>query len=454
MNNKENTIWIDMTDLSKWQGHFTGIQRVVYSIASRYARSSKEVNYFVFNEGLKSFEVFDFDVFEAKIASQKSTIDTVGFSTKQRLKSKAKEVYLKSPNAIKNVLRSPRVKGALIRSLHYYRKAKSHKIRSNSHINKTDKASFKKGDTVLVLGNSWDRPDLVIYLSKIRDQKQIKIYQVIYDLIPIYQPQAFNAELFKIYSNNMFEVVTNSDGLLAISESSKRDAVRFCRDIGVDCPPIDVIRLGDEVPISERPVQPFGLPQDEEFLLCVGTIEARKNHTILYYAWKEGLRRGVNMPHIVIVGRRGWYTGDIVHTIKTDPDTRGRFHFMENVNDDELVWLYQNTLFTVYPSYYEGWGLPVAESAAMGKLCIASDQSSMPEIAGDLMEYFSPFDSSALVEKIMRFMNDEHRTLREERIRDIYMVNSWDDCFAQVDALINKYERRKSHKPTNNICTK
>lgn len=441
MSNKENTIWIDMTDLSKWQGHFTGIQRVVYNIASRYVKSNKKVNYFIFNENHKSFDVFNFDTLEASLIKQKLSNDTAELTTKQRLKSKAKEIYLKSPNSVKNVLRSPKIKESLIRSLYYYRKAKSLKLKNSNDlndINKASRASFNKGDTILVLGNSWDRPDLVISLSKIRDQKQIKIYQVIYDLIPIYQPQAFNAELFNIYSNNMFEVVTNSDGLLAISESSKRDAMRFCKDVGVDCPPIDVIRLGDEVPISRHPVQPSGLPHNEEFLLCVGTIEARKNHTILYYAWKEGLRMGVNMPHIVVVGRQGWYTGDIIHTIKTDPDTRDRFHFMDNVNDDELVWLYQNTLFTIYPSYYEGWGLPVAESAAMGKLCIVSDQSSMPEIAGNLMEYFSPFNSYELTQKIANYLDVALRTKKEKEIKNKYIIKSWDDCYMQVIKLTSE----------------
>lgn len=431
MNKKEQTIWIDMTDLSAWHGHFTGIQRVVYNIASRYAKSNKKVNYFIFNENLKSFEVFDFDTFDSNLNNNVlSGVDKL--STQQKLKSKAKEIYLKSPNAVKNVLRSPKVKGSLIRSLHYYRKAKSLKVRSSGDLKKASKASFNKGDTILVLGNSWDRPDLVISLSKMRDQKQIKIFQVIYDLIPIYQPQAFNAELFKIYSNNMYEVVTNSDGLLAISESSKRDAVRFCKDIGVDCPPIDVIRLGDDVPLSNHPVQPAGLPHDEEFLLCVGTIEARKNHTILYYAWKEGLRRGVNMPHIVIAGRQGWYTGDIIHTIKTDPDTRDRFHFMNNVNDDELVWLYENTMFTVYPSCYEGWGLPVAESATMGKLCITSDQSSMPEIAGDIMDYFSPYNTEECVNKVIYYLNPKHLKAKEQQIKTRYKTVSWNQTYQEV----------------------
>lgn len=431
MKNKEKTIWIDMTDLSIWQGHFTGIQRVVYSIAKRFAESNKKVKYFVFNTDTKEFVIFDFRAFAESLKNKNDTFEE-RLTFRQKLKIKTKETYLKSPDTVKNILRSPKVKGLIRKSLHYYRKTKSFKPVKNTSLAKAIIANFKKGDIVIVLGNSWDKPELVPTLGKLRTQKLLKVFQVIYDLIPVYQPQAFNAELFNIYANNMFEVVDNSDGLMAISESSKRDTLRFCKDVGLNCPSIEVIRLGDDIPIGKNPTQPAGIPVGEEFLLCVGTIEARKNHAILYYAWKEGLRRGVNMPHIVVVGRQGWYTGDILHTIKTDPDTRDRFHFMDNISDDELVWLYKNTLFTVYPSYYEGWGLPVAESAAMGKLCVASNQSSMPEIAGNLMDYFSPFDSKECANKIIYYLDTRHRKTKEQQIKASYNVVSWNQTYQEV----------------------
>ena len=444
MRKDEQAIWIDMTDLSIWHGHFTGIQRVVYNLASRYAKTSKNVNFFTFNADTKGFELFDFQGFEGGLNSQSTSTGETELSTRQRIKLTLKEAYLKSPNSVKKVLHSSRVKGLVKGSLRYYQKTRSFgkNVKNRKH-GIGIRADFGVGDTILILGNSWDRPDLVPTLSVLRDKKELKIYQVIYDLIPVYQPQAFNAELFKVYSRNMFEIVTNSDGLFAISESSMRDTKRFCRDMGVACPPIDVIRLGDDIPVSKHPVRPLGLPHNEKFLLCVGTIEARKNHTILYYAWKEGLRRGVDMPHLVIVGRQGWYTGDIIHTINTDPDTRDRFHFMQNTNDDELVWLYQNALFTVYPSYYEGWGLPVAESAAMGKLCITSDQSSMPEIAGPLMDYFSPFNTDDLTKKIIYYMDELPRAAKEREIKQGYIIKNWDECFEQVNRFIIKRNSRR-----------
>ena len=437
MKNEEKTIWIDMTDLSGWQGHFTGIQRVVYNIASRFADTNKNVKYFIFDDRSKMFKIFDFQNFKINLETR-LTNDDIELSNRQVVKLKIKQAYLKSPNFVKRAIQVPRIKSSIKKSLQYRHKIKIQYSKNNKVLNKNSiKAVFGTGDTILILGNSWDRPDLVPSLGDLRDEKALKVYQVIYDLIPVYQPQAFNAELFKIYSNNMFEVVTNSDGLLAISESSKRDVLRFCEDLDLTCPLTSVIRLGDDIPQSKKPIKPKDLTISASFVLCVGTIEVRKNHAILYYAWKEGLRKGIKMPQLVIVGRQGWYTGDIIHTIKTDPDTRDKFHLLDNVNDDGLVWLYQNSLFTVYPSYYEGWGLPVAESAAMGKLCISSDKSSMPEIAGSLMEYFSPYNSDELARKIGKYLDVAQRVKKEKEIKSKYNTKSWDDCYQQVRKLTN-----------------
>lgn len=431
-----------MSDLRVWKGHFTGIQRVVYHVAKRYYESNEQVKFFVFNEQLNIFEVFDFGALDNAIKQAAlNQGNEPALTSKQKIKHAAKAIYVKSPASVKRIIPARKVKAAGRKSLNAYSRLKSYT--ANKRYNASAKqqantANFRTGDTVLILGNTWDRPELLLCMNKIREEKELKLYQVLYDMIPIFQPQAFNAELFKIYTRNMFEVVTNSDGLLAISESTKRDVQRFCDEMHVPCPEVEVIRLGDDIPVSGHPTEPAGLPHGEPFLLCVGTIEARKNHTLLYYAWKEGLRKGVNMPHLVIVGRPGWYTNDIIHTMRTDPDTRGRIHFMHNTSDDELVWLYQNALFTIYPSYYEGWGLPVAESAAMGKLCLSSNQSSMPEIAGDLMDYFSPYDSADCADKVIYYLDETKRKEKEEKLQKEYKVVSWDTTYEEVKSALNR----------------
>ena len=110
-----------------------------------------------------------------------------------------------------------------------------------------------------------------------------------------------------------------------------------------------------------------------------------------------------------------------------DPLVRGVLLHLPAATDREMCWLYENCLFTLYPSHYEGWGLPVAESLARGKLCIASNSSSLPEIGGDLVDYHDPLDLFGLKELVLRALDDDGRGRREDEIRRRYRPTLWKD---------------------------
>lgn len=435
---KQDLLWIDMTDLSSWSGHFTGIQRVVYNIAKSYQEAGT-ASYFTFDAKTEQFYEFDFTAFREIIEVGPSGGYTVEAPVSRQVKviGKARQAYSLVPLPVKSVVTPARLKKVARKGYNQYQRATRLK-RKLSYLFGAQQPSvtFVDGQTILVLGNSWDRPNLLTNLGKIKQRQNIKILQVVYDLIPVFQPQAFNEELFNKYTQNMFEVATISDGLMAISESSKRDMLRFCAELNIPAPPVSVIRLGDDILASDEPKAPYGVSDGDTFVLCVGTIEARKNHALLYYAWKEGLRSGIVMPKLVIVGRRGWYTDDIIHAFKSDPDTVNRVIILNNASDDELVWLYQHCLFTAYPSYYEGWGLPVAESLAMGKACLTANVSSMPEVGGDLCLYHSPFNAQECLEGVVKLLDSSYRLKVEQRIKDNYKPVLWESTYDQCRIFI------------------
>jgi len=96
--------------------------------------------------------------------------------------------------------------------------------------------------------------------------------------------------------------------------------------------------------------------------------------------------------------------------------------------------LYDHSLFTVYPSNYEGWGLPIAESVARGIPCIASNTSSMPEIAGDIISYFSPNSTDECLQRVVELLDDDYRDKARHRLAQ-YKLTSWDDTFQQVEKI-------------------
>src|SRR5713101_7831997 len=88
-----------------------------------------------------------------------------------------------------------------------------------------------------------------------------------------------------------------------------------------------------------------------------------------------------------LVGRLGWKSTGFISTVVESGYLGGKIHLLRDICDADLRMLYSRCLFTLCPSYYEGWGLPVGESLAMGKICVCSDRASLPEVAGEFGAY-------------------------------------------------------------------
>jgi hypothetical protein len=263
---------------------------------------------------------------------------------------------------------------------------------------------------------------------------------LIYDIIPLKFPHFVQPNVAPFFQAWFPETLKNSDLLITISENSRKDIQEFTESAGIACPPIEVVRLGDELPAEAR--EKVASSGDEDpFVLCVGTIEVRKNHMLLYHVWRRLIERhGNRVPPLLLAGAKGWISDDVLHLITNDPLTRSRVVPLFRTPDDELRRLYQNCLFTVYPSFYEGWGLPVAESLTYGKYCIASCTSSIPEIGGDLLDYHDPYDFKEALSLIERAIFDPtYRAAREDQIRRSYKTTTWRECAASVLAAIERH---------------
>lgn len=430
------TTWIDLTDISTWEGHHTGTQRVVYQIAKRY-HGKPGVKYFIFDPRHNTFHEHSFDgILERIEQSERQEESEPAEPPKPPLiRHLLIRTYHRSPEALRKKLTPHRRK----QIKRVYKKTKQILTRSEAAPTvaapTTPAMHFTADDTVLIMGKPWDYPSFIETLRKDKIQHKFKIVQVVYDLIPIMFPHLFGIALFKPYTQHIFETVAISDGLLAISESTKRDTEKFCEESLVKAPPIEVIRLGDDFAKVKPKKPPIESLEPGNFILCVGTVEVRKNHQLLYAAYKLGLSRGRKLPKLVIVGGKGWYTGDILYAFKNDPELRDMV-FVDRSSDQELEWLYQNCKFTIYPSVYEGWGLPIAESLARGKVCIASDTSSMTEIAGNLIDYFSPYDSAACLALISKYLDQNKLADKVREIQNEYKPRTWNQTQEQVQSFV------------------
>jgi glycosyltransferase involved in cell wall biosynthesis len=280
-------------------------------------------------------------------------------------------------------------------------------------------------------------------VGRLKLQLALRFGALIYDLIPHKFPHFFNPGMSKAFRPWAAETVQLADRIITISEHTRRDLGEFAAQLAVRLPPVDVIRLGDADPANAATARPEALPAqncERGFVLSVGTLEVRKNHGLLYQLWRRlAEERGGELPPLVLAGQPGWLSQDVYYQIQNDPAVSGKIILLTNVNDAELRWLYDHSLFTLYPSHYEGWGLPVAESLARGKYCIASGTSSLPEVGHDLVDYHDPLDFVTLKFLATRALFEAgFRAAREEQIRRCYQKTSWQTCARQMRLILDR----------------
>lgn len=405
-------IWIDLTDFLQWKGNLTGIQRIQFNMSKLYIESGSDVKFFVYHEREREFTEVDFVPDE---------IVKSGIVSAAPGKPRTHDYLSKTAELAAQVRR---------------RILPKRQMTNISHVPVS--APFLRDDTVLIMGGIWVG-SFISDLRSVKDRQQFKLVHFAFDMIPSLFPGFVVEWLPEVFTEYQKQVFTISEGIIAISESTATDVRNFIKQHSIkNNPEITVVRIGetiDELIDTKREERIESL--EPGFLLSVSTVEARKNHLALFYMLREADRRGIKLPKIVIVGRNGWQTDDFRYTVQRDPVARENIVIINDADDAMLVWLYRNCLFTVFPSFYEGWGMPVAESLAYGKLCLSSDTSSMPEIAGDLIDYFSPYDTGAILESVMKYLDPETLTAREKQIKQEYVPTSWREMHTVVSAFVD-----------------
>jgi glycosyltransferase involved in cell wall biosynthesis len=190
--------------------------------------------------------------------------------------------------------------------------------------------------------------------------------------------------------------------------------------------------FGDRLTAGEQAM--VSLPP--RYVLFVSTIEARKNHRLVVRVWQRLLERhGADLvPNLIFAGKIGWLVDDLLAELEASDYLNGKIILLRSLSDADLQQAYRSCLFTVFPSLSEGWGLPIAESLAHGKFCVASNHTSIPEAGGDLIDYFDPLNEDDALAKIERpFIDPNYLAAREAQLRAEYRPRTWEDC---VRALV------------------
>jgi glycosyltransferase involved in cell wall biosynthesis len=450
-------VYFDITDIIQFAGRntrLTGIQRVVFNIVNLLSQKhgGDRVRCIYYDRSLKTMLEVDlskrapdpeFDA-EALLVDLGLARASGFFPTPVRIKS-----YLRN-HAINKVHRA--LLKARVYLWSFIARERLHDLdllpahRSNRIATPLAPQRIPElpADCHLVhLGSSWFFPEVWRYSAEHRARGG-DVVQYVHDLIPVTHPQFMPDKEPPVFIDWLNHAMDYAARFSCNSRYTTQTLSRFAEQRGRQLK-IDVTTLAHEFigyARDERVALPARLAplSEKRFVLCVGTIESRKNGLSLLKAWRQ-LAPGLSgePPLLVFAGRYGRIGGaQFREELAADGHPEGAIRVVDMASDRELAWLYRNCLFTVYPSYVEGWGLPVGESVWFGKYCVASSASSIPEVCGPLLDYIDPDDPDSIKAGILRPLLDSAFLRQRERAIAAARLRTWrdvaDDLYAYVTA--------------------
>jgi glycosyltransferase involved in cell wall biosynthesis len=230
-----------------------------------------------------------------------------------------------------------------------------------------------------------------------------------------------------------------SSGVIAVSKNTSRDLVRL---YGVPWEKISVIYEGVSENVKAQAANAASnsndtiSKNDKPYLLFIGRLEERKNIVRIIEAF-ERLKENYKIPHeLVLVGKPGFGYERIEYKIQ---NTKYKIREMGYVSEEEKSDLLRSADLFLFPTLYEGFGLPVLEAQAAGVPVVASKTSSLPEVGGDGTLYADPLSSDDIAEKTWEILSDEARrsAIIEKGLENVKRFG-WDSCADGVATLLQK----------------
>jgi len=429
----QSVIWFEVEDFLRYFDHFrnpSGVQRVqfeIYRAAQTLGAISDRVRFCRLSIYCKRLHMIDF----GEIRS--AYLNPPGRIAPWKTFWEPAEFWQKFPRSFPVIVRHPRFFFSIFKA------AARDFIGTLFRTNRFEQF-VRPGDVIVSLGASWGIPNYMKYIAEMKRYYGIKFAPLVHDLIPIKHESLVEPHHTVQFRDWLRAAIPVSDIVFTNSKHTRTALVTFVAESGWPLPPrVEALEMGSGFrdtldPLTAGTQTTISLPP--RYVLYVSTIELRKNHRLLVRVWRRLLERhGTNLvPNLVFAGKIGWLVDDLLHDLEASDYLNGKIILLRSLSDAELQQAYRSCLFTVFPSLSEGWGLPIAESLAHGKFCVASNHTSIPEAGGNLIDYFDPLNEDDALAKLERPLIDPpYLAAREAQLRAEYRVRTWGDC---VHALI------------------
>lgn len=294
---------------------------------------------------------------------------------------------------------------------------------------------------LLVSHRALEQPEPI---ERLREQG-VAFVPLIHDLIPATHPEYVRPGAAMQHLRRIATVAALADGVIVNSASTAEVLGPHLVRSGPR-PPVVVAPLGVALP-DTRPAAPAESP----YFVVLGTVEPRKNHLLLLHLWREfGERLGPAAPRLVLVGRRGWENENVLDMLDRCTLLRGLVQEESELTDAEIAALLRGSRALLFPSFAEGYGLPLAEALSLGVPAICSDLPALREVGGDAPDYLDPLDGPGW-RRLIRDYAEAHSPARAAQLARLahWVAPGWDEHFDRVDALLAAIARR----PRNGVET-
>jgi glycosyltransferase involved in cell wall biosynthesis len=262
----------------------------------------------------------------------------------------------------------------------------------------------------------------------------------LHDLIPIDYPEYCRPGETERHQRRLATMLGEGSALVINSMSTFRALGIHAGRLGLTIPPNIV------APLAPGPLPPPGArpPLDAPYFVMVGTIEPRKNHLLILEVWRDLVRRmGHAVPHLVIIGQVGWECEAVLDLLERCEEIRPHVLHLQSCDDAELVTWLRHARALLFPSFAEGYGLPLVEALSLGVPAIVSEVPAFREIAATVPDYVSPIDGLGWRDAVIEYCGGDgaRRAGQLARLRD-FSVPTWQRHFSVVDELVERVADR------------
>jgi glycosyltransferase involved in cell wall biosynthesis len=273
-------------------------------------------------------------------------------------------------------------------------------------------------------------------IARLKRQTGASFVCLLHDLIPIEYPEYALPGQDTKHRRRIETAAALADAVIVNSEMT-REAFRPYLAVAGRSPPLLVAPFGVDMPVPPA-IDPPSLPE-RPYFVCIGTIEARKNHLLLLNIWRQlAGALGDAAPALVLIGQRGWEAESAVDMLERCPALRGLVFEHGNLPDAQVNRLVRGARALVLPSFAEGFGFPLIEALAQGTPVICSDLAPLRENGREVPEYCNPLDGVGWASAIIDYALPASPR-RDAQLRRLagWRPPSWETHFADVEALIS-----------------